>query len=437
MRKVFPRTPVLNNELINKMAPSRVIANARKKLTLGILDRYGTADLGLEGNRPDRSMFATLLLRTGLYFEDTDGRWRFAHPNELTDPDLREMWSIVESFFSRRHAAPRTFSELFDELQSPPIGLRSGVLPILLAAGFRAFPSAVTVTDPEGNYIPDIKPTTIEEISADPAHYAIATVPLDEETRAYLSALETVFVEDEAASPVETDPLRRCYDALEAWKARLPRASLMSRKFPKPVQVFQKLITNSRDPATLFLKQLFSSYGLERSDWRKLVAHVAEWKRELEAVVDHYYESASRSILAALQFTGSSSIRDAGTEWVKLLPEGIEERLRDGVSKAVVQRFRMPYENDEAVIDSLASLLIGKRIHNWDDSTVSMFDREFRNAIRGIEDEALGTDHDGNDDNSVAQGLIVARIRSLYERLRDVTDPSEARKLLEDIAKEE
>lgn len=437
MRKVFPRTPVLNNELINKMAPSRVIANARKKLTLGILDRYGTADLGLEGNRPDRSMFATLLLRTGLYFEDADGRWRFAHPEELEDPNLSLVWEVVERFFSRRDATPRSFAELFDDLHSPPIGLRSGVMPILLAAGFRGFPSAVTVTDPGGNYIPDIKPTIIEEIASDPAHYTIATVPLDEETSAYLAALEAVFVEDVGASPVETDPLRRCYDALEAWKARLPRASLMSRKFPRPVQVFQKLILNSRDPATLFLSDLFSSYGLDRTDWRKLVTHVAEWKRELEAVVVHYYESANRSILAALQFTGSSSIREAGRQWAELLPGGIEERLRDGVSKAVVQRFGMPYESDEAVIDSLASLLIGKRIHNWDDSTVSMFDREFRNAIRGIEDEALGTDQSENVDHAVAQGLIVARIRSLYQRLRDVSDSPKARQILESIAEED
>jgi hypothetical protein len=437
MEAVFSETPVLNNELINKMAPSRVVANARKKLTLGILERYGTADLGLEGNRPDRSMFATLLCRTGLYFEDADGRWRFARPDELADPHLRKVWGIVESFFSHPAEKPRSFSELFEQLQQPPIGLRAGVLPILLAAGFRAFPSAISVSDPNGTYIPDIMPSIIEQIAEDPEHHTIAAVPLDNETQAYLQHLERVFSEGQDVAMVETDPLRRCFDALEAWKARLPRASMLSRKFSKPVQLFQRLISNSQNPSTLFLDSLFTSYGLEKKDWRKFVSHLADWKRELEAVVVHYYDSAARSILAALQLQSSDSVREAGSEWVGILPVGIESLLGDGVSKAVVQRFRMPYDNDEILIDSLSSLLIGRRIDKWDDSTVALFDREFRNAVRRIEDEALGASRTAVEESEIAKGLIVARMRSLYGRLQEIADPQEVNEIINTIIREE
>ena len=437
MQRVFPKTPVLNNELINKMAPSRVVKNARKKLTLGILDRYGTPDLGIYGNRPDQSMFQTLLIRTGLYFEDNDGRWRFARPDELRDENLRHVWEIVESFFTDRDSSRRKFRELFDQLQEPPIGLRSGVIPILLAAGLRAFPAAATITDPHGEYIPDIRPSTIEDIENAPDEYAIEAVLLDDPTAEYLSTLERIFSESDEPNAVETDPLRRCYDALEAWKARLPRAALVSRKFTTPVLVFQRLISEVRDPATLFLHKLFESYGKDVSDWQELTRHISEWKHELESAVIEYYDAACRSMLAALQLGSSTQVREAGKQWVNLLPENIEARLQDGVSKAIVQRFRMDYDNEEKLIDSLASLLIGKRIDDWDDSTVALFDRELRNAIRRIEDEALGSDEQGHGSSELAEGLIVARIRSLYHRLEQVSDPQTARKTISTILEED
>lgn len=437
MERVYPSTPVLNNELINKMSPSRVIANARKKLTLGILDRYGTTDLGLEGNRPDRSMFATLLLRTGLYFEDDDGRWRFARPGELQDRDLSRVWEIVREFFSEGDGTRRPFSELYDELQSPPIGLRSGVMPLLLAAGFRAFPAAMTLTGPDGNYIPDIKPSVIEEIDANPEGYTIAIVPLDTQTNEYLREIERIFSDGHKENIVETDPLRRCYDAMEAWKARLPLASLQSKKFSQPAQVFQRLVARAQDPAKLLLQDLYSSFGVSHQDWKKLVEHISQWKAELEGVVGQYYDAAARSIQASLQLNGVQSIQAAGNDWVKLLPSNVKKLLRDGVSKALIQRFSMPYESDRVLIDSISSLLIGKRIDRWDDSTVALFDREFRNAVRRIEDEALGAAEGETASLASAKSLVSARLESLYSRLQNLVGKEEARQIVANIIKEE
>ena len=49
MRQVYPLTPRIKNELIVRRRPRPVIVNARKKLTLGILEHTGTKNLALEG----------------------------------------------------------------------------------------------------------------------------------------------------------------------------------------------------------------------------------------------------------------------------------------------------------------------------------------------------------------------------------------------------
>lgn len=438
VERVYPATPVFNNELINKNNPTQVLVNSRKKLVLGILDRYGTEDLGIEGNRPDRSMFATILLRTGLYFRDENDRWRFAQPHELSDQNLREVWQIVHDFFTEAHDRGKTFGELYAQLEDPPIGIRRGIIPILIAAGFRAFPAAMTLSDPYGDYIPDIKPTVVEEIAKRPDDYRLRIIPLSETARAYLDAVESIFSGSSSgvsAPMVETDPLRRCFDAIEAWKASLPVASLQSRRFDDRAHAFQRLISRAKDPARLLFTDILQTYGVTLSDWEKLTEHMANWKHQLENVVEYYFEVAGRSVLSALHAPADQPVREAGLSWVGVLPDDIANRLSDGVSQAIVQRFQVTYDSDAALIDSLSSLLIGKKIERWDDSTISLFERELRNVVGRVEDAALNAAASHN--VGFGKELIASRINNLFSRLCSVVGEEQARQIVAEIIKEE
>lgn len=426
MFELFPDTPAFNNELINKRFPSRVIVNARKKFILGILDRYGTEDLGLEGNRPDKSMFDTLLIQTGLYQQQKEGHWAFVKTDQIADEHMRNLWQKLEDFFALPSETPKSFKKLYDELGAPPLGIREGLLPILTAIGFRAFPSAITISGPNGEYIDDIKPTTIEEIYENPLQYTMLVVALSKNQEQYLHSLVEIFDENPEFVGKETDPIRRCYDGIEAWKAALPPAALVSRKFSKPVLRFQRLISRAKNPAQLYLQDFFSAYGLTENDWEKLIDNISNWKKELEDIVLQYYAAASRSILSTLRVGDESSIRAAGRSWVEILPKNLNQILKDDLARAVIERFSFPYDNDEVLIDSLSSLLIGKRTDRWDDSTITLFDREFKSLVHRIEDEALNAPISSDDEEKVAVDLLCARIDNFYKKLESLVGRTQA-----------
>lgn len=426
MFDMFPNTPAFNNELINKRFPSRVIVNARKKFILGILDRYGTEDLGLEGNRPDKSMFDTLLIQTNLYRKQKEGHWAFTKTNQIEDKHMRNLWSKLEHFFAFPSKSPKSFNDLYDELIAPPLGIREGLLPILTAIGFRAFPSAITISGPNGEYIDDIKPTTIEEIFQKPLQFTMIVVALSKTQEQYLHELVKVFDNCTETVGKETDPVRRCYDGIEAWKATLPPAALISRKFSKPVLQFQRLISRAKNPAQLYLQDFFSAYGLVEDDWKKLILNIRNWKKELEDIVYQYYAAASRTILFTLRIGNESSIRAAGKAWANILPKNLNQILKDDLARAVIERFSFPYDTDEVLIDSLSSLLIGKRIDRWDDSTITLFDREFKSLIHRIEDEALNAPVSSENEEKVAVDLLCARIDNLYKRLESLIGHDQA-----------
>ena len=96
--RVFSKTPRFNNEMIVRQRPSPNIVNSRKKLVLGILERYGQERLGLEGESADASMFRTILLNNGLYLKDKSKRWRFAQPEDLEDERIRKRMESIQRF---------------------------------------------------------------------------------------------------------------------------------------------------------------------------------------------------------------------------------------------------------------------------------------------------------------------------------------------------
>jgi len=146
----------------------------------------------------------------------------------------------------------------------------------------------------------------------------------------------------------------------------------------------------------------------------------------LESVVNQYYLSASSTILSTLQMGNEDSARKAGSLWVNILPTELQKSLKEDSTRAVIERFSFPYDNDKKLIDSLSSLLIGKRIDRWDDSTITLFDREFKNIIHRIEDDALNSPINNNNEEKVAVDLLCARIDNLYKKLETLVGKGEA-----------
>jgi hypothetical protein len=431
MPQVFRLTPRINNEMIVRHAVSPQVVNARKKLLMAILERSGEEGLGIEGNFPDASMFRTVLVHTGLYRRNPDGRWTYALPEEIGDPGLREVWSAFRQFFCSPAPTPKEPEHLLQDLQEPPYGLRAGVLPVLVSAALRAFPSAVSLTK-DGTYVPDLLPSVVEDLCREPAQYRLRVLDLDDDACAYLRGLCAWFGGEETGATGDSDLIRRCYDALESWKARLSEAALTSRRVSDPTQRFQAAIQQRLEPAELLLRLIPQACGHEPRDTEELLAAVLQCRDEMEGVTT-VFESLARDSLAralgARVGDPEGSLRQTAKRWADCFSVALSERLPDAVTKGLLARMRMPYGSDARFLDSLASLLVGKRLHRWDDGSVVTFDREMHDVVHRIEEAALATPQADLPDMEAARGLAQlarARMEELFDRLVQFVGREEA-----------
>ena len=437
MRKVYPLTPRIKNELIVRRRPRPAIVNARKKLILGILECSGTENLGLTGYRPDKSMFRTVLLLTRLYRSDgdrpgdEDSVWRYAAPEELTDKGLRDVWEHLRDYLTVPAEHPKLLAELVFRLTTPPYGMRAGTVPILLAAALRAFPGPISITRIDGTYVNDLLPSTIESMAARPDEYQVLVPEMTTDQKEFLDRVAVLFGFADDAT-VEADPVRRCHDALVHWRSTLPASAVTSRYLSPRARAFGRLMTTAIDPHRLLFEALPATLDL-RGGADKLLRALHDCKVEMEGVVQWNYDAAERTIRSAFPALNGNgaTLRQVVGAWAEFFPGSVAKEVKDGIARALITRVRMDYETDRAMVDALAALLVGKRVHRWEDSSIVVFERELGAVIRRVEDTvlSLATATDGARNQSIVD-IATSRLQASLRAITNVAGPEQARTIV-------
>jgi len=165
---IFELTPVINSELINRDELSTNIVKARRQLMYKMLQDGALSKLGYEGYPADAGLYHTVLNKPGLHKNRGPNRWGFGKPtkDKLPGSTFIDLWDKTEEIF--RDASDKVgLDEIYSLWQSPPFGLKKGVLPILALAFFLANKSHIAIYF-DNIFTPDISEVIIDELLNDP-----------------------------------------------------------------------------------------------------------------------------------------------------------------------------------------------------------------------------------------------------------------------------
>jgi len=444
---IYPSTPRLRNEVINRRRPSPVVVNARKKLVGAILELSGTPNLGfgdekfrLEVGASVESMYRALLKHTGLYRQNGDTTpWTYSAPKDIADPGLKKVWRHMQKFFTKAADRPKQLKELLDQLQSPPYGTRTGVIPILLASAFKAFPTAGALTC-DGQYVEDIKPSDIELLCKEPARYALDVLALKEDQRQYLHGVFALFSQGSEYDIDEADLIRSCFEAIAGWRQRLPQAARTTHRISKDTTAVRKILLEQSNPVRLLLKELPLVFANRTDNLHKILGLVSESKKELDSVPRRYYDAAKDTVNHTVGGWSEKStrapVRQQAKQWAACFNEAILKRLQNPKAKPLVQRFRTTFSSDDAFIDSIAMVVHEKRINSWQDADLVEFEQKLRGIVSEVEEGALDTNTEDPLEAEAIEGLRVLvehRIERLYDRLQNLVGTENAQDALSDL----
>ena len=161
---VYPKTPILRNELINRRQISSQAAAARRRLIGGMLDSQHLGKLGIDGYPPEMSIYLSLLFDTGIH-RCVSGVWGF-HPPPTDDKNrFFPTWSEIEKFLSECEERRQSVAKLYKQLEQPPFGLRSGPMPILLCAVLLHYEAEVALYE-DGSFVADLSMPVFERVNS-------------------------------------------------------------------------------------------------------------------------------------------------------------------------------------------------------------------------------------------------------------------------------
>lgn len=415
----FPRTPVFRNEQVVRRRVTAVSRSARKRCMLAVIERSGSPSLGYDGaTSADASIYRTVFEATGLY-RAADAGWRWALPVDIKDANLRHLWHQIGSFFSAAESAPKRLSELLDTLLAPPIGLREGLLPLLVAAGLQAFGRSLALRESiEGGpkYVDDIQPSLIERMCDAPERFEIEVCALSDEQRKNLRSMILVMVGD--LDPHEPDLFRAFYDALLQFKKTVPPTAFKARGLGSAATRLQPFLRQRNfDPLTFLMSDYPDVLGATPLDHKSAVEFESALS-ELMDVSTVYAQSAAK--IARDEFSiqsqnVSDSLLEVAETWANSIPLQ-SENCRDlhqearGIFLKAKNAHHSP-RGDVGFVTSLSGILFGVGFNEWDDATAIRFREKLRDAISRVEDYAL--DH-ANEDDAYAP-FVKKRIKSVLD----------------------
>ena len=167
----FAFTPTIGNEVLNRTNLTSQGAKARRLLISAMIERESDSDLGLVGHGPEVAMYRAFLRRTGIH-RDTDGENGPPFGPPPKKDSLAHAWGVIEEQFVRAKARRVNLKDLYAALLSSPIGMKEGVVPVLLTAALLASRDELGIYE-HGTFRPLLAPEVSERMVRNPYHFEI------------------------------------------------------------------------------------------------------------------------------------------------------------------------------------------------------------------------------------------------------------------------
>jgi hypothetical protein len=189
-------------------------------LAESVIKQPNKKSFGIEGHGPEKSIYDAIFELTGLHrFEQKTKTWKFdfSFPKDASWSGVKEQLS---DFLAKAKSERVGIQELADRLQAPPIGLKEGLINLLLVALIHSRATTLLMYE-HGSLIVELDDAVVERLLRNPGHFAVKN--LGSESAKAGTAIEniarTLQIASVNCSPTLLDVARKLYRDVQALPA--------------------------------------------------------------------------------------------------------------------------------------------------------------------------------------------------------------------------
>ncbi len=433
-KQVYPGTPIIRNELINRRSISATAATARRKLIEAMLERSDMENLGINGYPAEMSIYRSVLESTGMHRKVSD-MWGFCPP---TEESLMPVWGEIDAFLEECEGERQPVVALYKCLEAEPYGVRNGLLPILLCAALLHYKSEIALYE-NGGFAPEWSVPLFERLLKMPQRFEIKrfrmTAIRGELFEQFLKVLR------QSSEPGEPD-LLTVVAPLMQFIAQLPDYTLKTEELSDEAKRLRTSVTNAREPDELLFGELpkalgFPVFSPEIVD-SQVVSDFCSRLQEVLSELRQVYESLLNSIEQRLKTT--FALEDE-KELQRVLVRRAEPLLEITVGGRLNGFLRRVCDgklrNRTDWLEAVALYVANKPPRSWNDEDNALFEMNLSTLARQFHHfEAVSYEEQACRQPSSSEPVRVGITRPHQaEQERVVTLPSAADKQASEIEK--
>ncbi len=395
---IYNKTPVINNEMINKLELQPPIKKARNI----VIDSILTHNISLI-NSPT-SAEATIYN---------------AIVRKKDEPSIDNILNLIKEFIKSTDNRRRSFKELYDIILDKPYSIRKGVIPILLSLALCDYSDNVLL-----HYLDreiTLNAETLIKINENPEKYFIEIEIGTSEKIDYITNLMTIF-----SVPKTSDALminvRKTVEEMKKWIFSMPRLIRECNDGKELgikneyINIKNKLLRPDINNNEFLFKNLLELIG--ENNYGLIIVEVNKLKSQFDGLMRNYMIELINDTKNIFIKDYKGSLNYLFKDWIKNVSINNKYKIHDSITKKFIDYIVLIESYDEnEIIENLSNIITGYYVEDW-----QPFERKkYLETLREISENLVSKNSDENISSKI---LIVNENETIEKNLVDNNDLS-------------
>lgn len=390
--EIFYRTPVINNEMLNKNCLTGAASKSRAKLMDAMLN-FPLNNLGFSGSGQEVSFMQSALVHTGILEKNSEKKFFNLSPktgDTKNDKNFKNLFCVMNGFLSNAEKTEASFEKLFDLLVKPEngIGLRRGVIPVYIVAAVCERVKNI-VLKKRGIEVP-VNAQNLAEIAETPSDFTIRIQKWNDEKENYILALEKLFSDFVIDDEKKANGYSYLINAMLRWYRSLPKYTKQMKKvycggsglaeikfaaIQKEYSAFLNILRSGGFGANeiLFEKLPFVFGNGQAAEYFDFFENVTAAKKFFDFALDSFESQIIEETKNSFDTNAERSLKNLIADFCQKLNLQTENHVFENGAHSLLRIYKSAGNDEKKIVMEMSKVLTGLSIDDWNDESVNMF----------------------------------------------------------------
>lgn len=390
---VYPNSPEVVNELVNRSRPSGSANSATNKLMLTMLNQDKEENLGFDEHTfpPEKGIYLSVLKSKGWHTQGEIGPQFTSDWNKELKSKHNSAFELWHSGFEFIKQANRTvtIAELYDHWMKPPFGLTFGLCRIYALALLKSLDGKVAYYDKDSTqsfiFIPELDEVIVEKLHKHAHEVGVRYFEIDTvQTQLVQQVAQAAHVGKTQKADILTlaKEIVRIVHLLPSWVKKTSGLAIggenANLSLSKEAKALRNAALRANDPYKLILEEIPQIFGVKNSKKSNVDELASQLKRALEELKEQH--------TLLLEVFKKIIIRELGSDFSTELSKRckvVSKSAHRPAVKEFSQRLEKHISDDNDItLAFVISTAMGVTERNWTDKHINIGLHEIYNLCR-------------------------------------------------------